>query len=158
MAGKDGKPLGKKLTGKIEKLVGKKIAGIAIKLDKRTLAVWAADCAEHVLHYFEEKHPKDTRPRESIRALRVWVRTGVFKMADVRKASLSAHAAAREAEDGSAARFAARAAGQAMATAHVITHAFGAAYYGAKAAGAAGAADEHEWQYLRLLRIRKRQE
>ena len=27
--------------------------------DHRALALWAADCAEHVLAYFEEKYPKD---------------------------------------------------------------------------------------------------
>ena len=26
------------------------------------LAIWAADCAEHVLPYFEERYPKDDRP------------------------------------------------------------------------------------------------
>lgn len=144
------------MIGKTGKLVGKKTASIAIKLGKRTLAIWAADCAEHVLPYFEKECPEDRRPREAIDALREWVRTGVFKMADVRKASLDAHAAAREAEEDSAARFAARAAGQAMATAHVFTHAFGAAYYGVKAAEAAGVANEREWQYRRLLRIKKK--
>ena len=156
MVGDIGKPLGKKLTAKIERLVGKRIASIAINLDKRALAVWAAYCAEHVLPYFEKEYPKDKRSRKAIKALRAWVRTGVFRMADVRKASLDAHAAAREAEEDSAARFAARAAGQAMAAAHVFTHAFGAAYYGAKAAEAAGAANEREWQCRRLLRIKKR--
>src|SRR6266446_2146974 len=31
--------------------------------DHRLLAMWAADCAEHVLHYFEQARPKDDRPR-----------------------------------------------------------------------------------------------
>jgi hypothetical protein len=30
--------------------------------DHGSLALWAADCAEHVLPYFEETHPKDDRP------------------------------------------------------------------------------------------------
>ncbi len=30
--------------------------------DHRLLALWAADCAEHVLHYFEEARPNDDRP------------------------------------------------------------------------------------------------
>jgi len=42
--------------------------------------------------------------------------TGRFKMAIIRKASLGAHAAARKAGEYSSARFAARAAGQAVAT------------------------------------------
>jgi hypothetical protein len=32
------------------------IAGLSAETDKRTLAVWACDCAERVLPYFEEKH------------------------------------------------------------------------------------------------------
>ena len=32
------------------------------KGDHRSLALWATDCAEHVLPYFEEKYPKDDRP------------------------------------------------------------------------------------------------
>ena len=44
----------------------------------------------------------------------------MFKMADIRESSLAAHAAAREVkENDDAARSAARAAGQAVATAHV---------------------------------------
>lgn len=118
--------------------------------NKKQLAIWAADCAEHVLPYFEEKYPKDGRPRKAIEACREWVRTGVFRMADIRGASLAAHAAARDAEDNSAARFSARAAGQAVATAHVAGHSLAAAYYAIKAAKAAGAKNEQEWQYKRL--------
>ena len=132
---------------------GKKIG----KQDHKALALWAAGCAEHVLPYFEKKHPKDKRPRKAISACRTWVRTGVFRMADIRKASLAAHAAAREAEEDSAARFAARAAGPAVATAHVPQHAFGAACYALKAVAAANPvnaeakiAKELDWQSQRL--------
>lgn len=93
--------------------------------DQRALAVWAAECAEHVLPYFEARFPEDDRPRRAIEGCRAWVRTGVFRMADVRGDSLAAHAASREAEADSPARFAARAAGQAVATAHVPSHAIG---------------------------------
>jgi hypothetical protein len=54
-------------------------------------------------------------------------------MADIRGASLAAHAAARAAKENEAACFAARAAGQAVATAHVPQHAYGSAYYALKA-------------------------
>ncbi|MFH1181916.1 MAG: hypothetical protein V1702_03075 [Candidatus Woesearchaeota archaeon] len=104
------------------------------KQDQRSLAIWAADCAERVLPFFEKAYPKDDRARKAIEACRTWVRTGVFKMADIRKASLEAHAAAREAKENNAACFAARAAGQAVATAHVPEHAFGPAYYALKIA------------------------
>lgn len=45
-------------------------------------------------------------------------------MADIRKASLNSHAAAREVGEDSPARSAARACGQAVATAHVLRHAY----------------------------------
>jgi hypothetical protein len=125
------------------------------KPDQKLLALWAADCAEHVLPWFEEKHPDDDRPRKAIEACRQWVATGVFRMADIRKSSLDAHAAAREAKEDDA-RAAAHAAGQAVATAHVPTHALGSALYGIRAAAArSGDADdglirECGWQLERL--------
>jgi hypothetical protein len=129
------------------------------KQDQRSLATCAADCAERVLPYFEKACPKDDRPRKAIEACRTWVRTDVFKMADIRGASLAAHAAAREAKEDNTACFAARAAGQAVATAHVTQHAFGAAYYALKAVVAADPASakvkvakERNWQSRRLPR------
>jgi hypothetical protein len=126
--------------------------------DHKALALWAADCAEHVLPFFEEKYPDDTRPREAIRILREWVITGKFSMPVIRGASLAAHAAAREVqEEDHAARFAARAAGQAVATAHVHTHALGPVLYAYKVIAAAhppdikaAVAEEHDWQFQRL--------
>ncbi|MEX0781079.1 MAG: putative immunity protein [Dehalococcoidia bacterium] len=132
-----------------------KIAALAKQTEQRLLATWAADCAERVLPCFERKFPADDRPRRAIEACREWVRTGLFKMADVRTTSLAAHAAAREVEEDDAARSAARAAGQALGTAHVPTHAIHAARYAATAVrDAAGSMDaaieEREWQYRRL--------
>ncbi len=111
------------------------------KQDQRLLALWAADCAEHVLPFFETAYPKDNRPRKAIETCRTWVRTGVFKMAEIRGASLAAHVAARNAAEGSAAHFAAHAAGQAVATVHVPQHAYGSAYYALKAVAAADPAN-----------------
>ena len=128
------------------------------------MATWAAECAERVLPFFEKAYPKDDRPRKAIEACRTWVRTGVFKMAEIRGASLGAHAAARAAKENHAAHFAARAAGQAVATAHVPQHAFGGAYYALKAIAAADpahaeakVAKEHHWQ-ARHIPTRLRQE
>lgn len=121
--------------------------------DHRLMATWAVDCAERVLPIFEKVYPQDGRPRQALEACRTWVRTGVFKMAEIRGASLAAHAAARDAKEHQAACFAARAAGQAVATAHVPQHAFGGAYYALKAIAAADPAqaevkvtEEHHWQ------------
>ncbi len=118
-----------------------------------TLATCAAQWVERVLPYFEESFPDDKRPRKAMEACRKWIRTGVFKMTEIREASLSSHAAARDANEVPAAYFAARAAGHAVATAHVTQHAFGAAYYALKAVAAydvskaeAKTAREREWQ------------
>lgn len=131
--------------------------------DHKTLAIWAVDCAERVMPYFEEKHPQDHRPRQAIETLKVWINTGVFKMADIRKASLASHAAAREVGEDSPARSAARAAGQAVATAHVPRHSYGAAIYAQQAIhratnpsdADAAVAKERDWQYRHLLELRK---
>jgi hypothetical protein len=129
------------------------------KTDHKTLAVWAIDCAERVMPYFEEKYPEDHRPRNAIVALQAWINTGVFKMADIRKASLDAHSAAREVGEDSPASSAARAAGQAVATAHVPRHAYGPAIYAQqgiyRATNSMDAVEsEREWQYQHLLDLR----
>ena len=124
--------------------------------DQTALALWAADCAEHVLELFEKQCPEDDRPRRAIEAARAWAR-GQLRVSEARAAALAAHAAARAVED-PAARGAARAAGHAAATAHVPEHARAAGTYGvAAAANAAGAVDgsaaageEREWQLRRL--------
>jgi hypothetical protein len=139
------------------------MAELVNETDKKTLAIWAIDCVERVLPYFEEKYPDDSRPRNALEALRAWIQSGVFKMADIRKASLASHAAAREVGEDNAARSAARAAGQAVATAHVPTHSLGAANYALQAVWRAAdpgdaeaiVAKEREWQYQHLLELRE---
>lgn len=139
--------------------IGKDIEALARESDHRALIAWAVECAERVLPLFEEHSPNDPRPRRAMEVLREFGRTGRFSMKVVREASLSAHAAARECPDDGPARFAARAAGQAVATAHVPTHAPGAAYYAAKAIAAVRPLDadaiieERKWQYRRLVEL-----
>ena len=127
------------------------------KEDQKAMAAWAADCAERVLPFFEKAYPNDDRPRQAIEACRTWVRTGVFRMTDIRGSSLAAHAAARDVKENEAACFAARAAGQAVATAHVPQHAYGAAYYALKTIAAndptnaeTRLAEERSWQSQHL--------
>ena len=48
--------------------------------DHHLLALWAALCAEHVLHLFESAQPEDPRPREAIEHARAWVRGEVTMM------------------------------------------------------------------------------
>ena len=45
------------------------------------LALWAAECAEHVLPLFEAEQPDDRRPREAIEATRAWSSGGGTMMA-----------------------------------------------------------------------------
>src|SRR6186713_3319557 len=54
--------------------------------DHRLLALWAAACAEHVLHLFESVQPPDYRPRQAIELARAWVR-GEIKMSQSRAAA-----------------------------------------------------------------------
>jgi hypothetical protein len=109
--------------------------------DHRLLALWAAACAEHVLHFFESVQPSDPRPCQAIEQIRAWAR-GEIKMSQARAAGGHAMAAARELSG--AARHAAYAAGQAAAVAHVAAHELGAAAYAIKAARAAAPGDDME--------------
>ena len=99
----------------------------------RKFALMAAKEAERVLPLFEKERPHDERPRKAIEAIRAWAQgKRELGMAEVRKLSLDSHAAARESKS-DAARFAARAAGHAVATWHVPTHAMGVPIYACKA-------------------------
>jgi hypothetical protein len=122
----------------------------------RLLAQWAALCAEHVLHLFEQAQPNDTRPREAIDIGRAWVR-GEVRMRDARQAAFPANAAGRDLPE--PAKYAALAAGQAAPVAHVAAHALGAAAYAIRAAAAdastSGEAEaarvaERDWQRARI--------
>jgi hypothetical protein len=115
--------------------------GMLTDADHRLLALWAAACAEHVLHLFESVQPTDPRPRRAIEQIRAWTR-GEIKMMEARAAGGGAMAAARVLSG--AARHAAFAAGQAGVTAHVAAHELGAAAYAIKAARAAAPAGERE--------------
>ncbi len=105
------------------------------------LALWAAACAERVLHLFEQAHADDHRPRQALELTRAWVK-GEIPMKQAHKAAFAANAAAKGMPE--AARFAALAAGQAVAVAHVAAHELGAAAYAIRAARASVAAHEQE--------------
>jgi hypothetical protein len=129
--------------------------GTLLDSSHRLLALWASDCAEHVLQLFEEAKPADTRPRQAIDQARAWVR-GEITMSVARKAAFDANAAARDLSG--AARFAAYAAAQAAAVAHVAAHELGAAAYAIKAVRSAAPDRDRErlgraecqWQRERL--------
>ncbi len=132
------------------RLVTIRRGGALTDADHHALALWAADCAEHVLPLFEHARPDDRRPREAIAATRAWVR-GELPMMRTRAAGGHAMGAARPLRG--AARFAAYAAGQAACVAHVPEHYLGSAAYAIKAAavpdGGAGR-DECAWQHARI--------
>jgi hypothetical protein len=107
--------------------------------DHHRLAIWAADCAAHVLHHFEQARPADDRPRHAIALGRAWAQ-GEVTWWEARTAAGHANAAARDLRG--AARHAAYAAGQAAAVGHVAAHELGAAAYAIRAAQAAAASDE----------------
>jgi hypothetical protein len=101
--------------------------GGSLDLDRhRQLAIWAADCAEHVLPLFEASRPFDDRPRRAIETARAWAAGAV---------SVGA-------------------AGHAVATAHMADHALGPAWYGVRAvrasAGDEAVERERTWQLEQL--------
>lgn len=142
------------------------MAELVNETDHKTLAVWAIDCVERVMPFFEIQYPQDFRPGDALDALQKWIDTGVFSMAEIRRASLDAHAAAREVGRNNAARSAARAAGQAAAAAHVRTHALAAAKYALQAMyratnpsdSEAAVARERDWQYRHLRELKDARE
>jgi hypothetical protein len=122
--------------------------------DRRLVALWAADCAERVLHLFEAEAPDDHRARDGIARARAFGRGELDAAGEIRRrfeAGRSAQSARSQ-----AATSAARAAGQASGVAHMGAHALGAAAYAAQAAALASseaeAARQAEvgWQLSRL--------
>jgi hypothetical protein len=136
------------------RLVTVRRGGTLRDTDHHLLALWAADCAEHVLHYFEHVHPGDDRPRHAIELARAWAR-GELTMTQARTAAFS-NAAARETSG--AAKQVALAAAQAVAVSHVPAHELGAAAYAIRAARAAAPEGEQgragrlecQWQRAQL--------
>ena len=119
--------------------------------DRRTVAAWAADCAERVLPIFEATAPGDDRPRALIARARAFA-SGELGVAEEIRRRFVGGVTAGEVRAAAAAA-AARAAGQAAAIPHMGAPAFGAA---AKAAGLAepdradAVGDEVRWQIDRM--------
>lgn len=136
------------------RLVTLRRGGTLTDANHHLLALWAADCAGHVLHHFELARPDDDRPRIAIELARAWGR-GEISMSQARKAAFAGKAA-REATG--AAKYAALSAAQAVVVSHVAAHDLGAAAYAIRAARAAVAEleqeaagrREREWQRAQL--------
>lgn len=109
--------------------------------------LFAADCAERVLHHFEDRYPGDTRPRVAIEAARRFARDEAT--AEERNAAYNAATAAYAAAN------AANAAYNAAAAAYAAYAAAAAAAYDAANAAAAYAANaaERSWQSRHLCEM-----
>ncbi len=109
---------------------------------------WACDCAKHVLPLIGGD--VDRRLTDALTVAEAWSQ-GKASVGDARKASVGAHAVARESSDPVVVAVA-RSIGQAVATAHMADHSLGAAWYALKAVKCAGslADDERRWQDERV--------
>jgi hypothetical protein len=118
----------------------------AVEGKDKEIRLFAADCAESVLHIYEKQYPNDDRPRKAIQAARDYA-NGVVDKDELDAAWSAAWDAVAAAGDawyaGAAARSAARAAAGAAA------RAAGAALDAAGDAGAA--ARDAKWQEIERL-------
>ncbi|MFW9819445.1 MAG: putative immunity protein [Candidatus Thorarchaeota archaeon] len=114
----------------------------------RQLIKWACDCAEHVLSLFGEEI--DIRLKTAFSIAKEWIK-GNASVGDARKASVEAHAVARESLNPTSIAVA-RSVGHAVATAHMADHSLEAALYALKAVKNAGKSIdlERNWQNERL--------
>jgi hypothetical protein len=118
--------------------------GPLTKDNHHKLIKWARECSKHVLPLIEENI--DKRLIHALHIAKEWENDNVLT-GDAMKASLGAHAAARESSI-SISIAVARSVGQAVATAHMADHSLGAADYALKAIKATGKspATERKWQ------------
>ncbi len=118
------------------------------KEQHRQLIRWARECAEHILPLFGKVI--DGRLIQALQVAKDWEK-GKVPTGTAMKAAVAAHAVARESSD-PVAMAVARAAGHAVATAHMADHSLGPALYSLKAVKLAGKSVEAErkWQNDRL--------
>jgi len=122
--------------------------------ERRTVASWAAACAERWLPVFESEAPADGRPRAAIARARAFGRGELHAADEIRRRFVAGRAAHAVQQPPAVA--AARSAAQAAGVAHMGAHALGAAAYAVKAAALAhparpsAAEDEIRWQVNRL--------
>ncbi|GHT97863.1 hypothetical protein FACS1894142_3340 [Spirochaetia bacterium] len=124
--------------------------GTLLDEDHHLLAIWAAHCAERVLHYFEAVRPNDDRPRRAIELAHAWA-NGAITVRQALDAAGASQAAARELSG--AAKYAALSAGQAAAAAHVAAHELGSAAYAIRAVMAAASEDTSDRRSADLVRF-----
>ncbi|MBD2699901.1 hypothetical protein IC229_04595 [Spirosoma sp. BT702] len=125
--------------------------GSLTKDNHRQLMHWARKCSEHVLPLLEL--PIDDRLLYALQIAKEW-EEGQVNVGKAMKASLGAHAVARELSNPASIAIA-RAIGQTVATAHMADHSLGGALYGLKAVQQAGNSIEKErqWQTSQLQKL-----
>jgi len=132
-----------------QRFVAEHRGGPLRKEQHRQLITWAVACAGHVLPLPGEK--PDERLEHALVVAKAWAQ-GTVPTGAAMKASLAAHAVARESSTPTAIAVA-RSIGQAVATAHMADHSLGAAWYALKAVKSAGQSvdAERRWQDEQLL-------
>jgi hypothetical protein len=125
--------------------------GSLTKDNHHKLIRWARECSEHVLSLIDEN--RDERLVHALYVAREWENENVA-VGDAMKASLGAHAVARESSNPTSIAVA-HSIGQAVATAHMADHSLGAALYALKAVKLAGKSihREREWQEIQLKKL-----
>ena len=125
--------------------------GPLTKDQHRKLMWWARECSAHVLPLISGNI--DSRLVYALQVAKDW-ESGLVPTGKAMKASLGAHAAAREASNPVSIAVA-RSIGQGVATAHMADHSVGAALYAMKAVKHAGKSidEEREWQYKQLQQL-----
>lgn len=130
--------------------------------NQHILALWAAECVEHVIKYYTLYYPNDYRVHDAIGVAKGYA-IGQTSSLDARRVALEANRASKEAkaDNNIVAHFTAKAACQAASTAHIKIHAANAATSAVKAKAYSSAGDkavvqkEREWQYKRLVQLQK---
>lgn len=122
--------------------------GPLIREHHRLLMNWSCACVEHVLVLYGTK--PDERILNALKMGRAWI-TGEATVGDARKASVEMLGLARGLIDPVQIALV-RAAGHAVATAHMADHSMGGALYAIKAVNCAGKSmkEERDWQVCQL--------
>ncbi|MCE1174551.1 MAG: hypothetical protein LWW77_08100 [Propionibacteriales bacterium] len=128
--------------------------------ERRTLARWAAACAEHVVaQFFTDDPDADRIVRDALARTAAFARGESTAAAEIRLRMEAVKAAGSASTPAGAA--AARSVAQAAAVAHLGAHALGAAAYAVKAASLAqpdrpdAAGDEVTWQLAQLTDVER---
>jgi len=125
--------------------------GLLTKDNHHKLIRWARECSEHVLSLIDGTI--DTRLVHALHVAKEWG-NGNVPVGDAMKASVGAHAVARESSDPISIAVACSI-GHAVATAHMADHSLGAALYALKAMKHASKSidEEREWQNKQLQQL-----